>query len=330
MAGDMTDLRAAPSPLGTGGAAPRADAAAARPLTGILLMVGAVTLFSVMSALVKGAARIPAGEMVFFRSVGAMPVIFLWMAATGTLSGGVRVADWRGHAVRGVAGTCAMGLGFAGLRYLPLPEVTALRFITPVLLVILAALFLGERFRWVRLGAVLAGLAGVVVITLPTLSADASSAALWGVALTLASAGLAAVAQVSVKAMAGVERTAAIVFWFSATSASLSLLSLPFGWVVPQGREWVAVLGAGLIGGTGQILLTSSYRFADAGVLAPFTYVSMLWAIVIGWTFFAEVPTLHTLAGAALIIAAGIVIVWRERRLGGRTAERKVRAKGLQ
>ena len=326
----MTDLRATPSPIGTGGAAARADAAAARPLTGILLMVGAVTLFSVMSALVKAAGRIPAGEMVFFRSVGAMPVIFAWLAVTGTLSGGVRVSDWRGHAVRGVAGTCAMGLGFAGLRYLPLPEVTALRFITPVLLVILAAIFLGERFRWVRLGAVLAGLAGVVVITLPNLSADASSAALWGVALTLASAGLAAVAQVSVKAMAGTERTAAIVFWFSATSAALSLLSLPFGWVVPRGWEWGAVAGAGLIGGTGQILLTSSYRFADAGVLAPFTYVAMLWAIVIGWTFFAEVPTLHTLAGSALIIAAGIVIVWRERRMGGRTAERKVRAKGLQ
>ena len=328
MADSTEDVR--PAPIGTGGSTARPDQRAARPLLGILLMASAVTAFSVMSAFVKAADRLPAGEMVFFRSILGMPLIFGWLALRGELAGGVRVADWRGHALRGVAGTCAMGLGFAGLRYLPLPEVTAIRFVTPVMIVILAAILLGERFRMVRFAAVLAGLAGVAVITIPNLSADAGTAAAIGVALTLGSASLAAVAQISVKAMSGVERTAAIVFWFSATATVLSLLTLPFGWVVPRGWEWGAVLGAGLIGGTGQILLTSSYRFADAGVLAPFTYVSMLWAIVIGWSVFGEVPTLPTLAGAALIIAAGLVIVWRERRLGGKTAERKVRAKGLQ
>lgn len=318
----------APAPVGSApaGSAPGAGSTA----TGIALMVGAITAFSVMGALVKGAPRIPAGEMVFFRSLFALPVVLGWLALRGELSGGVRVADWRGHAVRGVAGTVAMGLGFAGLRYLPLPEVTAIRFVTPVILVVLAAIFLGERIRLVRITAVLAGLAGVAVISAPQLSAEASGTAAWGVALTLASAGLAAVAQVFVKAMAATERTAAIVFWFSSTSLVLSLLTIPFGWVVPRGWDWALVVGAGLGGGLGQILLTASYRHADAGVLAPFTYVSMLWAVLIGWAVFAEVPTAHTLAGAALIIAAGAVIVWRERGRGGRTAERKVRAKGMQ
>ena len=90
-------------------------------------------------------------------------------------------------------------------------------------------------------------------------------------------------------------------------------------------------MGAGFIGGFGQILLTSSYRFADAGVLAPFTYVSMLWAVLIGWAVFAEVPTVPMLAGSSLIIASGVAIWLRERQLGrGRAAEGKVEAKGLQ
>ena len=79
------------------------------------------------------------------------------------------------------------------------------------------------------------------------------------------------------------------------------------------------------------MLLTSSYRFADAGVLAPFTYISMLWSIAIGYIWFAEVPTAPMLTGAGLIILAGVVIVLRERQLGqGQTARRKVASKALQ
>ncbi len=91
------------------------------------------------------------------------------------------------------------------------------------------------------------------------------------------------------------------------------------------------LIGAGLFGVFGQLLLTNSYKHSEASVLAPFTYVSMLWSIVIGWAFFAEVPTLPMLLGSALIIAAGVAIVVRERQLGlRRAAEAKVRAKGMQ
>ncbi len=307
-------------------AAPSAEHSLGR---GILLMISAVTIFTAMSALIKAADRIPAGEAIFFRSVFAMPVIFGWLALRGDLAHGISTRDWRPHAVRGIAGTCAMGLGFAGLRYLPLPEVTALRFVTPVLLVIFAALFLGERFRFIRLLAVLVGLVGVIIISLPRFSAGGTGGEMFGLVATLASACLAALAQTFVKAMSGKEKTAAIVFYFSLTSATLSLLTIPFGWTWPVGVEWVWLIGAGLLGGCGQILLTSSYRFADAGVLAPFTYVSMIWALLIGYLVFAEVPTIPMLAGATLIIAAGVIIVLRERQLGLRgTAERKVRAKG--
>ncbi|SLN71075.1 DMT family transporter [Roseisalinus antarcticus] len=300
------------------------------PTRGILLTCGAVTLFTVMTAFIKAADDIPAGQAMFFRSFFAMPVVLGWLAMTGGLKGGVRTTNWRAHALRGVVGSTAMGLGFAGLKFLPLPEVTAIRFVTPVILVVLAALMLGERLRMIRITAVTVGLVGVVIITLPRFTAGLGTAEALGAMLTLGSACLAALAQVFVKSMSGRESTAAIVFYFSLTASVLALFTLPFGWVWPSAWELALLLGAALFGGIAQILVTSSYRFADAGVLAPFTYLSMLWSIVIGFLWFAEVPTLEMLAGATLIIAAGVAIVLRERQLGMQTtARRKVDAKSL-
>ena len=308
-----------------------AATSAASPVRGIFLMISAVTVFTVMSAFIKAVPGVPAGEAMFFRSVLAMPIILFWLAWQGDWPHGIRTNSIRNHAVRGLVGSAAMGLGFAGLKYLPLPEVTAIRFATPVVMVVLAALMLGERLRLIRITAVALGLVGVVIIIWPRLSFGLNNTEALGALMVLGSACLAALAQVFVKGMSGTETTAAIVFWFSLTSTGASLLTLPFGWVWPDPGEAAYLVGAGLVGGMGQILLTSSYRLADAGVLAPFTYVSMLWSVVIGYVWFDEVPTRPMLFGAALVILAGVVIVLRERQLGNETtARRKVRAKGLQ
>ncbi|MDA9318562.1 DMT family transporter [Octadecabacter sp.] len=298
---------------------------------GIFLMLSAITVFTLMSAFIKAADRVPAGEAMFFRSIMAMPIVLIWLVTHGGIAAGIKTTSVRNHAVRGIVGSCAMGLGFAGLKYLPLPEVTAIRFVTPILMVVLAALILGERFRFVRIAAVMLGFVGVIIIVAPRLSVGLGSTEALGVLLTLGSACLAAFAQVFVKGMAGKESTTAIVFWFSATSTLLSLVTIPFGWVWPNGYELTLLIGAGIVGGLGQVLLTSSYRFAEAGVLAPFTYVSILWSVLIGYVWFSEVPTLGMLVGAALVICAGVIIVLRERALGmDATARRKVKAKGLQ
>lgn len=298
---------------------------------GIFLMLSAITVFTLMSAFIKAAGRVPAGEAMFFRSIMAMPIVLIWLVTHGGIAVGIKTTSVRNHAVRGIVGSCAMGLGFAGLKYLPLPEVTAIRFVTPILMVVLAALILGERFRFVRIAAVMLGFVGVIIIVAPRLSVGLGSTEALGVLLTLGSACLAAFAQVFVKGMAGKESTTAIVFWFSATSTLLSLVTIPFGWVWPNGYELTLLIGAGIVGGLGQVLLTSSYRFAEAGVLAPFTYVSILWSVLIGYVWFSEVPTLGMLVGAALVICAGVIIVLRERALGmDATARRKVKAKGLQ
>ncbi|MGD9919593.1 MAG: DMT family transporter [Paenirhodobacter sp.] len=289
------------------------------PARGIALKVSSVLVFIVMSSLIKATSdHVPAGESVFFRSFCAIPVILGWLAWRRELSSGLRVQNPLGHVWRGVAGTMAMGLGFAGLAFLPLPEVTALGYASPLLVVIFAAMFLGEQVRAFRLSAVALGLIGVMIVLWPRLGSfeGRDPAAALGAVVTLMGATFAAIAQVFVRKMVATERTSAIVFWFTMTSTGLSLITVPFGWVLPTPGEAAILVTAGLLGGLGQILLTSSYRFADASIVAPFDYTSMIFALGIGYFVFAEVPTWPMLGGAALIILAGVLIIWREHQLG--------------
>ena len=298
-----------------------------RPLHGIGLKLAAVLAFILMQSLIKGAAaHVPPGQVVFFRSFFAIPVIFIWLAIRGQLSEGVRVQQPMGHVWRGLMGTIAMGLGFAGLLYLPLPEVTAIGYAAPLLTVIFAAMFLGEVVRGFRIGCVVLGMVGVTVVLAPRLTGldPHDTAAAFGAMLVLAGAVFAALAQVFVRKLVLTEKTPAIVFWFSCTATGLSLLTIPFGWVWPIGWEWPLLIACGLLGGVGQILLTQAYRYADASLVAPFDYASMLFSLLIGYYIFTEVPTLSTLAGAALIILAGCLIIWREAYLGLERGARKV------
>lgn len=291
-----------------------------RPLRGITYKLISVLVFIVMSSLIKStSAHIPAGQAVFFRSFFAIPVIMIWLAWRHELATGLKAKNPMGHVWRGFAGTCAMGLGFAGLGYLPLPEVTAIGYAAPLLTVIFAAMFLGEDVRLFRLSCVFLGMAGVMIVLWPRLTfleGAASHREAFGAMLVLGGAVFAALAQVFVRKMVAKEQTSAIVFWFSVTASGLSLFTLPFGWVIPTWQEAAVLVLAGLMGGVGQILLTSSYREADASLVAPFDYASMLFAIAIGYFVFAEVPTKTMLAGACIVITAGVLIIWRERQLG--------------
>ncbi len=288
------------------------------PTRGILLKLGSVALFTVMAALVKAAsANIPSGQAVFFRSLFAMPVIIVWLLLRHDLKTGLKTKNPMGHLWRGLIGVTAMGFTFTGLGMLPLPEVTAIGFAAPLLTVVFAAFLLGERVRAFRLGAVAFGLVGVLIILWPLLSVDnLDRAVMIGVVVVLLSSVFRALAQIQIRRLAGREETSAIVFYFSLTASILSLFTLPFGWVMPTAQEAAMLIGAGLIGGFAQILLTSAYRYAEAGVVAPFDYASMLFAVVVGYVVFAEVPTLYTLVGSGVVIAAGVLIIWRERKLG--------------
>lgn len=301
-----------------------------RPGLGIALKLSAIFLFTGMSAIIKATSdSVPPGEAVFFRSFFAIPVIVAWLAWRRELSQGLRTRYPMMHVRRGLLGTTAMGLTFAGLGLLPLPEVTAIGFATPIFTLILAALILGETVRIVRISAVLAGLAGVLVMLWPRLSGASGleSGAALGAVMVLGATMVRAMVQIHIRKMVESEPTSAIVFWFSATAASLSLLTAPFGWVMPDPRTVGLLILAGLIGGVAQILVTSSFRFAPASLLAPYDYSSMLFAVVLGYALFGDLPTLVMLSGAALVIASNAVVIWRERQLGLR--RERARAAGL-
>lgn len=292
-----------------------------QPLRGIAYKLIAVMCFIAMQSLVKWvSADVPAGESVFFRSLFALPIIIGWLAVRGDLKTGLRVARPMAHVWRGFIGTCAMGSMFAGLAFLPLPEVTALTYAMPLLVVIFAAMFLDEKVGVFRLGAVALGMTGVLIVLAPRVTSlqgdTVRTMEAIGAVIVLLGAVCGALAQIFIRKMVQTEEVSAIVFWFSCTSTIMALFTLPFGWVVPSPAQTVALIVTGLIGGIGQIFLTSSYRFADASLVAPFDYASMLFAILIGYFIFAEVPTGQMLFGAALIILAGIIIILRERQLG--------------
>ncbi len=290
------------------------------PARAISLKVSSVFLFVIMASLIKSASdEVPPGEAVFFRSLFAIPVIVAWLASRGELSTGFRTISVRAHVFRGLIGTSAMALSFAGLAILPLYEVKAIQYASPLFVVVLAALMLGEKVRKVRLTAVFLGLIGVLIVLWPRLTAFTDGSAdeklAFGALVVLSGSLCAAFAQIHVRRMVETEQTAAIVFWFSLTATMLALLTLPFGWAMPSPRAAAMLIGAGLIGGVGQILLTSAYRFADTGVIVPFEYASMLFAVGIGYTVFSEVPTAQQMVGAAVVIAAGVLIILRERQL---------------
>ncbi|MEM1075379.1 MAG: DMT family transporter [Pseudomonadota bacterium] len=300
-----------------------------RPGRAIALKLGAVFLFMVMAALIKAASdAVPPGQAVFFRSFFAMPVIVAWLWQRGQLREGLIPSNLMGHVWRGVFGTTAMGLTFAGLGLLPLPEVTAIGYATPMFTVLFAAVLLGERVRIIRLSAVALGLFGVMIVIAPRLSMEAeavTAGATLGALMVLVASILRALVQIHVRRLVQTDTTAAIAFYFSVTASVLGLLTLPLGWLTglptlvwtTPGLQVVTLLVfSGFIGGIAQIMVTASYRFGSASMLAPFDYASMIFASVIGYVAFSEVPTGPILLGASLVIAGGVLIIWRERQLG--------------
>ncbi len=300
------------------------------PLRGIFYKILSVLIFVAMATCIKAASgHVPPGQTVFFRSLFAIPVILGWLFWQHDLAQGLKTSNPMGHVWRGLVGTTAMGLGFAALGLLPLPEVTAIGYAAPVFSVIFAAMFLNERVRAFRLAAVALGMVGVLIILAPRLSVvsleEADKLEAIGAFLMFMGAIFMALAQIFVRKLVGQESTAAIVFYFSITATLLSLLTIPFGWVVPTSTELALLVAAGLLGGIGQIFLTNSYRHADTSVIAPFEYTSMLLAVAFGYWFFWEIPTTNTLYGVILVIIAGLIIIYRESRLGlQRSAQRKV------
>lgn len=220
------------------------------------------------------------------------------------------------------AGLGGMFFGFLALAYLPLVNVTVLSYTTPLFTIMLAALLLGEKVRIYRWSAVLTGFIGVFITLSPKLIFDAASgpaqidrAAMIGTALALTGALCAAFSSIAVRHLNSIEKPSRIVLIYTLTGVVAGLATLGLGWKMPDFHQFLLLAGGGLAGGIGQIAMTLSLRHAQASLLAPFDYTTMIWAIALGYLFMAEVPTGATIIGALTVIAAGLFAMWRENRL---------------
>lgn len=304
-------------------------AAASSPLRGIVMKIASVAVFVGMQACIKLAGHgMPSGQITFYRSAFAIVPILVYLAIRGDLRSAFQTNNPFGHLKRALIGVTSMMVGFYGLVLLPLPDAIAIGYAMPLLAVVFAAVFLRETVRLYRWTAVFVGLIGVMIISWPKLTLFSEqgfgSAAATGAVAVLLSAGLGAAAMLQVRQLVKEEKTATIVLFFSLTASVLSAFTWFFGWQVLSWPALGLMALAGFFGGLGQILLTESYRHADVSTVAPFEYTSIILGSVIAYLLFGEVPTATTLTGAAIVVGAGIFIIYREHQLGlERRAARK-------
>ncbi len=292
-----------------------------RPATAITLKVASIAVFVAMQVFIKLAGQVPPGQIVFFRSFFALFPLLVLLTWQGELRSAVHTTRPGRHIFRGLIGVASMGLGFFALTRLPLPEAIMLNYAQPLLVVVISALVLGETVRLFRWSAVVVGFIGVLIVSWPKLTLFGSPEGIGrdeaiGVVAALLAAGISAVALLQVRSLVATEKASTVVIWFSMTAAVAGLLTFPFGWAALTSWQAFVLVMSGICGGVAQLLMTEAYRHASVAAVAPFEYSSILFGLVAGYLIFADVPTIHTVAGGAIVIGAGLMIIWREQRLG--------------
>lgn len=284
-----------------------------RPVLGVFLKLSSIVLLSCLAACVKYLGDgVPTGQIIFVRGLFSMAVLaFIAWRLEGLHI--LRTDKLRSHAVRSLSGTASMFCWFTALTLIPLADFTAISFTAPMFLTVLAMLFLGERIHAYRWSALAIGFAGVLITIGPHLTLGGSSL---GVLVALGAAVFSALAMVALRGMSGKggEHPLAITFYFSLTTVVCSALTVFAGWPMPSREQWLFILLSAVFGVFGQLLMTMSYRYAEASTLAPLDYTNLLLAVSLGFYFFGEVPHWSMWVGAPLVIAAGLIILWREYR----------------
>lgn len=285
-----------------------------RPMLALVLRLLTAAVLATMAMLVKlaGEQGVHLAELVFWRQALTFACVVGILAVGGNL---LRVKTRRmgAHVRRAAYGLTGMFFVYGAVMLLPLAEATTISFTTPFFAVMISVLFFGEKVGLYRWGAVILGFAGVLVIVQPGGSGTLIDPI--GAAVGLIAAFLVALISFQIQDLNKTENPWTIVFWFTAITAPLSALALPFVIGSHSQETWFIIIAMALCGALAQILLTTSLRFGSAAVIIVMDYTSLLWATLYSSLVFGVAPSGALWIGAPLIIAAGLLIAYRERKL---------------
>ncbi len=278
---------------------------------GGICMILSVLFFSLMDVLIKITNEYDVGQVMFSRAIfGLIPIFFLIPKKKITNFYKTKYAGL--HFYRSFIGAIAMWAIFVGLRNLELAEVTSIAFSGPIWVVIFSIIFLGEKIKAKRWTAVGLGFIGVIVISKPGFD-NLNFYYIYPIIFTLGFAGVCIL--IRKLTLAG-EPIYLIAFYFSVCSAIFGLFTLPFGgWLMPSIYDLILLILIGVFGSIANLLLTASYKLAEVSLTTPLKYLSLVFAIIFGFYFFNEIPTIYTLSGAALIVISSAIIFVREHQL---------------
>jgi len=288
-----------------------------RPMLALGLRLATAATLATMAMLVKlaGTRGVHLAELVFWRQAITLACVTALLAALGKIAT-VRTVRFGAHARRAGYGIIGMFFVYGAVILLPLAEATAISFTAPFFAVLLSVVLFGERVGPYRWSAVVLGFAGVLVLTQPGFGLGGEGLVdPLGAGVGLVAAFLVALISFQVQDLNTTEAPWTIVFWFVALTTPVTALALPFVITPHSSETWLIIVAMALCGALAQILLTTSLRFGSAGVILLMDYTSLLWATWYGWSVFDRMPPASLWLGAPLIIAAGLLIAWRERQL---------------
>lgn len=276
-----------------------------------LRLVSALAL-ALMFAGVKWAGQRGAGvaETLFYRQIGSVACAVAFVSI-GPGFKSLRTQRFAAHAMRMAIGVVAMLLNFLMVTLLPLAEATAIGFSVPIFATLLAAVVLREqtgRWRW---GAIVVGFLGVLVIIQP----GSGHISTYGGLVSLGAVISTACATIAIRHLGATEAVATTVFWFGLTSLVPLGLAMPFVAQPHDAATFAGIAALSLAGGIAQLTLTGALRLAPVSLVMPMDYSALLWASLLGLALFGQAPSHWTWLGAPIVIAAGLVILWREQRL---------------
>ncbi|MFZ5965115.1 DMT family transporter [Thalassococcus sp. BH17M4-6] len=285
------------------------SAAQQRPVVGILWMVVTGLCFVAVTALVKVLdGRVPAAEGAFLRYL--LGLVFLLPVARTLLATRLSARQWRLFGLRGLVHTAGVTLWFFAMSRIPIAEVTAMNYLTPVYVTILAVFVLGEKLALRRILAIVAALAGALLILRPGFRAlDPGHVAMLGTALLFSGSYLLA------KILSG-EVSATVVVALLSVTVTIGLAPLAaLDWVTPTMFELAVLFGVACFATAGHYTMTLAFAAAPVSVTQPVTFLQLVWSVLLGVVFFAEPADPWVIAGGTVILLAISFITWREQQL---------------